>query len=102
MNSLDTAKLGRCISWKVRSEKAAPVEKASHSSQGVHCAPGGLEVVSYRRGSFRAAAPRIQHETLQDPYRVGLLLGLLGYGKAPKTVFRLPGLIRKRPLNYGV
>ncbi len=33
---------------------------------------------------------------------LGLLLGLLRYGKAPKTAFRLPGLIRKRPLNYGV
>jgi len=33
--------------------------------------------------------------------RLGLLLGLLGYGKAPKTAFRLPGPIRKKPLDYG-
>ena len=29
---------------------------------------------------------------------LGLLLGLLGYGKAPKTALGLPGLIRKKPL----
>jgi hypothetical protein len=34
--------------------------------------------------------------------RLGLLLGLLRYGKAPKTLFRLPGLIRKKALNYGL
>jgi hypothetical protein len=33
---------------------------------------------------------------------LGLLLGLLGYGKAPTTVFRLSGLIRKKPLDYGI
>ncbi len=33
---------------------------------------------------------------VQTPVGLGLLLGLLRYGKAPKTAFRLPGLIRKR------
>jgi hypothetical protein len=33
---------------------------------------------------------------------LGLLLGLLGYGKAPKTLFRLSELIRKKALNYGL
>ncbi len=32
---------------------------------------------------------------------LGLLLGLLGYGKAPKTLFRLSELIRKTVQNYG-
>jgi len=32
---------------------------------------------------------------------LGLLLGLLGYGRAPKTTFRLSGLVRKNPLYYG-
>ena len=32
---------------------------------------------------------------------LGLLLGLLRYGKAPETAFWLPGLIRKKALDYG-
>ena len=34
--------------------------------------------------------------------RLGLLLGLLRSGKAPKTLFRLPGLIRNEPLRCGL
>ncbi len=52
----------------------------------------GLELGSYVNATSSYVA-RVE---------LGLLLGLLGYGKAPKTAFRLPGLIRKRPLNYGV
>jgi hypothetical protein len=37
----------------------------------------------------------------KDPIRLGLLLGLLGYGKTPETVYRLSALIRKAPRNYG-
>ncbi len=33
--------------------------------------------------------------------RLGLLLGLLESGIAPKTAFRLPGLIRKKALQCG-
>ncbi len=32
---------------------------------------------------------------------LGLLLGLLGYGKAPKASIPFPALIRKEPPNYG-
>jgi len=39
---------------------------------------------------------------LRNWIRLGLLLGLLGYGKAPKTVFWLSELIRKKALNYGL
>ncbi len=48
-------------------------------------------------GGSCGAAPEVR-----PPIRLGLFLGLLGYGKAPKTAFGLPGQIRKRRLNYGV
>jgi hypothetical protein len=59
----------------------------------------GDEVAYYEidGGGSCGAAPEVR-----PPIRLGLFLGLLGYGKAPKTAFRLPGLVRKRSLNYGV
>jgi hypothetical protein len=33
--------------------------------------------------------------------RLGLLLGLLGYGKTPKTAFQFPALSRKKRPDYG-
>jgi hypothetical protein len=65
----------------------------------------GDEVAYYEidgGGSFGAAPAAAATRRFRPPIRLGLFLGLLGYGKAPKTAFRLPGLVRKRSLNYGV
>jgi len=57
------------------------------------------KVPAARAGSFHRVGAKLG---VLATVSLGLLLGLLGYGKAPKTLFRLPGLIRKKPLYYGL